>query len=146
MKTIKYYSYLIIHKIMVIKEIMNIVFLLFIRALLHDNSKFRPEEARGFIKIIDNQKEGKEYFDVLSLIAKEVNNHYKNNRHHPQHYKNGIDDMGLIDIIEMLCDWKASNQQRHNFGTIELSIGINKNRFNISDQLTKILLNTTKEN
>jgi len=145
MDTTKYYLYIIIHKIIIIYEVIRILWKLFIRALLHDNSKFRPSEAKGFIKIMNLKTDDKEYFDVLSLIAKEVNIHYKNNKHHPQHYKNGIDDMGLIDIIEMVCDWKASSIQRNNFGTGELMIGIQKNRFNISGQLTKILLNTIKD-
>jgi len=145
MNSIKYYFYLIVHKILIVHYILNIICKLFMRALLHDNSKFNLDEAKGFIKIINNKKEGKEYFDVLSLIAKEVNNHYKNNKHHPQHYKNGIDDMELIDIVEMLCDWQASNSQRHNFGTIEFAISINKNRFNISNQLSNILLNSVTE-
>lgn len=51
--------------------------------------------------------------------------------------------MNLLDILEMLCDWKASSE-RHNDGNINKSIEINANRFNMSPQLVKILENTVK--
>jgi len=52
-----------------------------------------------------------------------------------------ISKMNLIDLIEMICDWKAATL-RHNNGDIYKSIEINRKRFNISDQLTSILFNT----
>lgn len=51
--------------------------------------------------------------------------------------------MDLLDIVEMLCDWKAATE-RHNDGDIMKSLEINKNRFNIDDQLFAILENTVK--
>lgn len=56
---------------------------------------------------------------------------------------NGINGMSLMDIVEMLCDWKAASE-RHNDGDIMKSIEINKTRFGISDQMTAILINTAK--
>ena len=144
-KIIEYYFYLIIHKLLMLYEIIKISFELFIRVLKHDNSKFKLDETKGFLKIIGLQKEGQEYFEILKLIKKELKNHYKRNNHHPEHYKKGINEMNLTDIIEMFCDWKASNNQRHNFGTIELSLGISKKRYKISNQLTKILFNTIRK-
>ena len=52
--------------------------------------------------------------------------------------------MTIIDLIEMLCDWKAATM-RHNDGNIRKSIEINAKRFNIDSQLTKMLENTVKE-
>lgn len=52
-----------------------------------------------------------------------------------------INDMNLLDIVEMLCDWKAASE-RHNDGNIRKSIEINANRFGLSPQLVKILENT----
>jgi len=52
-----------------------------------------------------------------------------------------IEYMNLIDIIEMLCDWKAATK-RHNDGDIKKSIEINQKRFGYSDELKSILLNT----
>lgn len=49
--------------------------------------------------------------------------------------------MNLIDLLEMIADWKASTL-RHADGNIFHSIEVNKGRFNLSDQLVKILVNT----
>ncbi len=52
-----------------------------------------------------------------------------------------VNDMNLLDILEMLCDWKAASE-RHNDGNIRKSIEINANRFGLSPQLVRILENT----
>lgn len=49
--------------------------------------------------------------------------------------------MTLIDLLEMLCDWKASSE-RHTDGDIYRSIEINQSRFGYSDELKTILKNT----
>lgn len=56
----------------------------------------------------------------------------------------GVEGMTLIDLIEMLCDWKAASE-RHKDGDIMRSIEINAKRFSISDQLKTILQNTVRE-
>lgn len=56
----------------------------------------------------------------------------------------GIEGMTLIDLIEMLCDWKAASE-RHADGDVIKSIEINTGRFQIGDHLRMILLNTAKE-
>ena len=63
--------------------------------------------------------------------------------HHPECHKNGINDMNLLDLIEMFCDWKAASE-RHNDGNIRKSIEINGKRFNMSDQLVKIFENSVE--
>ena len=73
-----------------------------------------------------------------------LDHHYANNRHHPEFFKNGINDMTLVDLIELLCDWYASSKRQYN-GNIRLSIEKNRERFNMSDQLIRIFENTIKE-
>lgn len=70
-----------------------------------------------------------------------IEHHYAMNSHHPEHYINGIDGMTLIDLIEMFCDWIAATKL-HKDGNIKNSLKINKDRFNISDQLYNIFINT----
>lgn len=53
----------------------------------------------------------------------------------------GLRGMSLLDLIEMLCDWKAATL-RHNDGDIRKSIEINQKRFGYSDELKAIFLNT----
>jgi hypothetical protein len=64
--------------------------------------------------------------------------------HHPEHYSNGIQGMSLLDVIEMLCDWKAATM-RHADGDLSKSIEINQKRFGYSDELKSILINTAIE-
>ena len=72
-----------------------------------------------------------------------IDHHTRKNRHHPEHFKNGIKGMNLIDIIEMIMDWKSAGM-RHNDGSILKSVEINKKRFGFSDELEQILLNTVE--
>jgi hypothetical protein len=84
-----------------------------------------------------------EYNEFLKEMKSGLDHHYKNNRHHPEHHKNGIDGMDLIDLIELFCDWKAATL-RHADGSMKKSIEHNQDRFSIGDQLTKIFKNTMK--
>lgn len=58
--------------------------------------------------------------------------------------ESGANGMSLLDLIEMLCDWKAATE-RHTDGDLRKSLEINKTRFGLSDQLHSILTNTAKE-
>lgn len=52
-----------------------------------------------------------------------------------------MDGMNLIDLLEMLCDWKAAGERQPNSSILK-SIDINAERFNMSPQLKQILQNT----
>ena len=114
----------------------------------HDNSKLESAEKELFDEY--TSKLGgviygsDQYNEFLKAFKPALDHHYENNSHHPEHYENGIDGMNLFDIIELFFDWKASGE-RHRGGNIYESIRINKARFNISDQLEKILINTAKK-
>jgi hypothetical protein len=58
--------------------------------------------------------------------------------------KVGINGMTLLDLIEMICDWKAATL-RHGDGDIYKSLEINAERFKYSGQLKQILKNTIDE-
>jgi len=115
------------------------------RAKNHDKTKLENPEKDGFDIYIPKLKEitygSDEYKNCLKDLGKVLDHHYKHNSHHPEHYKNGIDDMDIFDIIEMLFDWKAASE-RHKDGNVFKSIKQNKKRFNISSQLVKIFENT----
>jgi len=51
--------------------------------------------------------------------------------------------MNLVDFVEMFLDWRAATE-RHEDGNIFKSIEINKDRFEISEQLCEILRNTAQ--
>ncbi len=115
------------------------------RAELHDQTKLDSPEVELFTEYTDKLKHcdygSEEYNGFLKSLKPALDHHYANNRHHPEHFKNGIDDMNLLDIVEMLCDWKAASE-RHNSGNIRKSIEINADRFKLSPQLVQILENT----
>lgn len=83
----------------------------------------------------------KEYKTFLEGLKEGLNIHYANNKHHPEHFENSIQGMNLLDLLEMICDWKAASE-RHNDGDIYKSIEINQERFNYSDELKIIFINT----
>lgn len=115
------------------------------RGIVHDNSKYSDDEKVWFEKA---EKYDRAHFDKYEdwlnttkpIIAPALNHHYANNRHHPEHHKNGINDMNLIDLIEMVVDWQASADCR---GT-KLDTDYSFKRFNISSQLQDIISNTLR--
>jgi hypothetical protein len=115
------------------------------RAQKHDQSKLSSPEVEKFTEythqLSDLTYGTKEYDENKKLLADALDHHYANNRHHPEHWKNGIDDMNLVDLIEMLCDWKAASM-RHNDGNIRKSIEHNGGRFHMSPQLIRIFENS----
>jgi hypothetical protein len=52
-----------------------------------------------------------------------------------------IGGMTLLDLLEMLCDWKAAGE-RHSTGSMQNSLEHNRTRFHIESQLQRILENT----
>ena len=116
------------------------------RALKHDHDKIdNPIEKALFDEYTPKLKNctygSEEYKNFLAGLKEGLDIHYANNRHHPEHFENGIKEMTLMDLIEMICDWKAASE-RHADGDIYKSIEINQKRFGYSDELKQILKNT----
>jgi len=116
-----------------------------VRAEKHDQSKLESPEVEMFEEFTSKLRTctygSEEYKGFLKDMGLPLKHHYENNRHHPEHFERGIDGMNLIDLIEMMCDWKASGM-RHNDGDIFKSIEINAERFKLSEQMVLILRNT----
>lgn len=117
------------------------------RGVDHDASKQTTPEVELFAQhtkfLSSTEYDSDEYRKHLEELKPALDHHYANNRHHPEHFANGINDMTIIDIIEMLCDWKASTY-RTNSGNLLKSIEVNAERFHLDDQLKAILINTAK--
>lgn len=117
------------------------------RAMTHDNSK-NDEKEYKYYKMANSVnrndfKTYEEYIDyVKPTLDKGLKHHYEFNRHHPEHFDNGVDDMNLVDIIEMITDWKVSIEQ--NGKDLYEEIEYNFDKYNVSEQLRKIILNTYK--
>lgn len=77
------------------------------RAFVHDTSKLSKAEfhaADAFDSFSKDSRKGNQDFTKKERIFLEI--HWKNNKHHPEHWEN-IRDMKDIDIAEMVCDWHA---------------------------------------
>jgi len=117
------------------------------RGIKHDKCKLESPELEIFTeytpKLAESEYGSEEYNQNLKEMQKALDHHYANCRHHPEHFEKGIDDMNLVDIVEMLCDWKAASMRQLN-GNLLKSIEQNAKRFNYDDQLKHILINTAK--
>lgn len=111
----------------------------------HDASKLQEPEKSMFDEYTPKLRAltygSDEYKSCLVKMGEALKHHYENNSHHPEHYENGVDDMDLMDVVEMLCDWIAASR-RHADGSVRDSLIINRDRFKLSPQLYKILCNT----
>lgn len=117
------------------------------RSISHDRSKTEDPELAVFNeftpKLKDSTYGSDEYKGFLASMKVGLDHHYAANRHHPEHFEDGIGGMTLVDLIEMLADWRAATE-RHADGSLVRSLAIQKERFGISDQLEAILWNTAR--
>lgn len=115
------------------------------RVTQHDLSKMEDPEKATFDeyspRLRDSTYGSDEYKGFLAGMQVGLTHHYANNRHHPEHFEHGVNDMTLVDLIEMLSDWKAATE-RHANGDLERSLVIQQHRFEMSPQLTAVLRNT----
>ena len=118
------------------------------RATCHDASKLEEPEKSMYDEFTPKLRAmtygSDEYKSCLAAMGEALKHHYEVNSHHPEHFENGVNGMTLLDLVEMLADWKAATQ-RHADGDILKSLEINKKRFGMSDQLAEIFENTVRE-
>jgi len=150
------------HKLWIIYYGFSFAFRLMWRCIIHDFSKLRPCELKGFIKNIHNLRDSTygsdEYYQALKEIEEPINHHYMANRHHPEHFffnedddaslsqevlreRTDLSEMNLIDLVEMYIDWEAA-VKKHDKGDISKSIEINSERFKASETLSCVFENT----
>lgn len=117
------------------------------RSMCHDRSKTEDPELATFNefspKLRDSTYGSDEYKGFLAEMKTGLDHHYAHNRHHPEYFDDGINEMTLVDLIEMLADWRAATEREAD-GSLDKSLGIQKQRFGISDQLDAVLWNTAR--
>lgn len=129
-----------------IKEIINkFVITIIKRGNTHDDSKLEEPEfsiMAKFFPILKKLTYGSdEYKENLENIKPALDIHYAKNRHHPEHFPNGISDMNLLDIVEFFCDTYASVANQDN-GNIRFGVEHNRKRFGYTKELEQIFKNT----
>lgn len=137
-----------VHKVHVARYLLEFSGHLWWRALVHDLSKFGSFERQIFAdvtpKFKNNEYGSPGYRDCLKALGPALEHHYASNRHHPEHFAEGCDAMNLVDVVEMVCDWKAATK-RHPDGSLSKSVKSNYSRFQLAKQLADILLNTAED-
>lgn len=118
------------------------------RAINHDSSKWSNQEWPTFEKVTPQLRGltfgSEEYKAQLALIKPALDHHNAFNTHHPECHANGVADMTLVDLIEMLCDWKAAGE-RHANGSLARSLEIQRTRFKIDPAIMKLLYSTAHQ-
>jgi len=141
------------------------------RAQLHDASKLEEPEVSVFDefspKLKDSTYGSEEYKGFLASMGVGLKHHYAVNDHHPEHFIGGylsgrrleqppsrqmqgdillspnvgIHGMNLVQMLEMLCDWKAATM-RHDDGDLKTSIEQNADRFGYGRETRNLLMHT----
>lgn len=105
------------------------------RSLAHDLSKLQADEFDGFARINQIAREhpygSQEYKDSLDQEREVIDLHYQRNSHHPEHHRTGqaAEDMGFLDLIEMVCDWWSAWQTYGAKDSWENAVKKNEARF-----------------
>jgi hypothetical protein len=111
----------------------------------HDESKRESPELECYNKYIPKLQEVEYNSDEYKELKQEMldnglQHHFDNNRHHIEHFEDGILGMDLIDLIECLVDWVAASMRSSS--PFEKGLEANKDSFNIPDPIYKIFENT----
>jgi hypothetical protein len=118
------------------------------RGRVHDDTKFEEPEFSSFAEVSAQLNEveygSDRYEELLAELDSALEHHYEYHRHHPEHWEEGIGGMTLLDIVEMIVDWKAASE-RHEDGDIRESINKNQDRFGYSDELAGLLRRTADQ-
>lgn len=136
------------HKFWVAWYLLGVCRALLWRAIVHDLSKYGPAEAPYFEKALPKLKNldygSDEYMAAIASLGPALKHHYLRNSHHPEHWPNGFYDMSGLDVLEMLCDWKAAGR-RHQTGDMRKSLEINAKRFDIEHAWMETLIQDAEE-
>lgn len=113
----------------------------------HDASKLESPEVEVFdqyrSKLDTTEHDSPQYHQQLREMGEALKHHYAVNRHHPEHFPEGIHGMNLIDLLELCCDWVAASERQG--GDLEAYIrGGARERFGYGDEIERLLLETVR--
>jgi hypothetical protein len=144
---IYHYKDYIQHTQWVSEGIYLIINQLLLRMLTHDRTKIEAEELDAYAEIVPGFKNftygTQEHKDHGAKLGPAWDHHVQHNKHHPEHFEAGLRGMTLIDLIEMVCDWRAASMRGGTFD-YDKSIEQFSNRFYPPKEVVSILRNTCK--
>lgn len=118
------------------------------RAHEHDVSKLEDPELAMFDeftpKLAGLTYGSEEYKATTAAMGPALTHHYAHNDHHPEHFAEGVAGMHLLQVIEMLCDWKAAGLRHADGGDVHRSIDLNRARFGYGPELAGFLHRTAQ--
>ena len=133
------------HKARVSKWLGRIIAQLTLRSEVHDDSKLKEPEKALFDEwtpYLDRVDFGSDDYEAaLEAMYAGLAHHYAANRHHPEHFAEGVDGMKLADMVEMFCDWLAA-AGRKGVAMDAMDWDYLQQRFGLAPQLVNILRNT----
>lgn len=120
---------------------------LYERARVHDASKLVSPEVEVFdrisFKLKDTDYGSEEYRQTLRDNKEGIEHHQLNNDHHPEfHGDDRVMNMNLVQLIEMICDWKAAGERHADGGDLHRSIEIGLERHGYGPEVARLLHNT----
>lgn len=115
------------------------------RGCAHDRTKFQALEFDAFVSTREKFKKANygmpEYQECIDAVKPAVDHHHQNNRHHTGFHAKGVNDMNLIDLAEMLADWKAAERRSPDKKLVD-TLAYAYNKYGIGEQLGQVLRNT----
>lgn len=118
------------------------------RAAEHDNSKLVSPEKEGYDSLVPELRAAKYGSAQYNKIRKDMmelclSHHYEVNRHHPEHFENGIMDFTIVDLVEYFVDTFAASLKSDT--DYSEGVKINADKHNLPDALVQIFINTVNE-
>jgi hypothetical protein len=126
------------------KKLNVLIDVLMKRAIRHDKSKLEEPEFSLWKKMDMEPRYpygSEEYKEKVKRYSNLFNMHYETNPHHPEYFPNGIQDMTLVDLMEMMCDWISYKDNIRVTEAVEI-VEKQSNRFGYSDEIKNLLTNT----
>ena len=131
-----------------VKEVWEIVKMIMDEKIQdHDMSKLLPPEKECYDTYIPQLKQvqygTEEYYAIRKKMQEEgLDHHYKVNRHHPEHFPNGISGMDLFDFLEHVIDCYAASLVSDT--KFQDGLANNTKRFSYPPELVSMLEQTAK--
>lgn len=121
---------------------------LLLRMLTHDRTKIEEPELSAYAEIVPGFK-GLEYGTPEheahgGKLGPAWEHHTRHNKHHPEYFPAGHEDMTLVDLLEMVCDWRAASMRSGGIFDYEKSLAVFEERYAADRQVILILRNTCK--
>ena len=118
------------------------------RFAVHDQSKLEEPERSCYDEFIPKIRVAEygsdEYEEIRSQMQRDgLDHHYQVNRHHPEHFPNGVNGMNLIDFVEYVLDCYAASMRSKT--PFEKTMKTNMDKYDIPEMLQNIVFNTVHD-